>query len=188
MSSYNPGLTMPKRKSKSKWTAVKTRLAEIDRLGLLDLIHDLYALNKDNQIFLHTRFNQSDDALVPYKRTLRRWLSPNVLANQDVSVTTAKQAIAEYRKALGDPAGLAELMVFYCECAAGFCVDVGMNDAGYLGALLRMFDQALKVSQELPEAARAEIIARLEAVCSFCNIGYGIKETMGDLLAEHSDA
>jgi hypothetical protein len=30
-------------------------------------------------------------------------------------VVKAKQAIASYRKAIGEPVALAELMVFYCE-------------------------------------------------------------------------
>jgi hypothetical protein len=57
---------------------------------------------------------------------LDRWLWPDVLRNQNASVPKAKQAISSYRKAVGEPAGLAELMVFYCERAAGFCSDVGV--------------------------------------------------------------
>jgi hypothetical protein len=55
----------------------------------------------------------------------------------------AKQAISSYKKAVGEPAGLAELMVFYCECAAGFCNDLGNQDDGYLSSLVRTFGQAL---------------------------------------------
>ena len=40
--------------------------------------------------------------------------------NQDTSVTKAKKAISDYKKAIGQSEGLAELMVFYCERAAGF--------------------------------------------------------------------
>jgi hypothetical protein len=81
------------------------------------LIQDLYAAHKDNQAFLHTRFGLGADVLQPYKETLDRWLWPDVLRNQDTSVVKAKQAISSYRKAVGDLAGLAELMVFYCERA-----------------------------------------------------------------------
>jgi hypothetical protein len=42
--------------------------------------------------------------------------------------------------AVGEPAGLAELMVFYCEQAAGFCSDIGNDDEGYFDALVRMFE------------------------------------------------
>ena len=79
-----------------------------------------------------------------YKETLDRWLWPDVLRNQDTSVAKAKQAISIYRKAVGDPPGLSELMVFYCERAAKFCNDLGNQNEGYFDALVRVFEQALR--------------------------------------------
>jgi hypothetical protein len=105
-------------------------------MGLIGLIQDLYDAHKDNQTFLQTRFGLGEDVLKPYKQTLDRWLWPDVLRNQDISVAKAKQAISSYRKAIGEPAGLAELMVFFCESAAGFCNEVGNQDEGYLDALV----------------------------------------------------
>ena len=52
--------------------------------------------------------------------------------------------MAKGRFRLTDVSGLAELMVFYCERAAGFCSDVGYQDLGYFDALVRMFEKALK--------------------------------------------
>jgi hypothetical protein len=147
---------MARRQSASKpsWTDVKAELASFDRLGLLGLIQDLYAANKDNQAFLHTRFGLGADVLQPYKETLDRWLWPDVLRNQNTSVVKAKKAISSYRKAVGDLDGLAELMVFYCERAAGFCSDVGYQGDSYFDALIRMFDQALKlIAQHLAATA-----------------------------------
>src|SRR5438874_9425397 len=147
--------------SKPAWTDVKAELASFDRLGLLDLIRDLYAAHKDNQKFLHARFGLGEDALKPYKETLDRWLWPDVFRNQDTSVVKAKQAISSYRKAAGEPAGLAELMVFYCERAAGFCSDAGYQDERYFDALVRRFDQALKLIAQLSSSNRSALIARL---------------------------
>jgi hypothetical protein len=93
------------------WTDVKAKLADFDRAALLDLIRSLYSANKDNQVFLHSRFGLGGDVLEPYKKIIDRWLSPDVLRNQDVSVSQAKQAISDYKKAVGDPEGVAELMV-----------------------------------------------------------------------------
>jgi hypothetical protein len=152
----------------------------------MGLIQDLYASHKDNQIFLHTRFGLGEDVLKPYKKTLERWLSPDVLRNQDTSVAKAKQAISGYRKAVGEPAGLAELMVFYCESAAGFCNDVGNDDEGYLDALIRMFERALEVTGQLPAADRDALIARLDRVRTIShNLGYGVGDTMDYLLADY---
>ncbi|HEY4087498.1 MAG TPA: hypothetical protein VGM43_16260 [Bryobacteraceae bacterium] len=135
---------------------------------------------------MHARFGVATDALQPYKETLDRWLWPDVLRNQDTSVARAKQAISSYRKAVGDPAGLAELMVYYCECAAGFCDDLGSQDEGYFDALVRMFEQALKVIGLIPSPDRDVLIARLDCVRIIShNFGYGVGDDMDSLLSRY---
>lgn len=175
-----------KKQSKPIWTDLKTKLADFDRAGLLDLIHDLYAASKDNQAFLHARFALGDDVLKPYKDTIDRWLWPDVFKNQDTSVAKAKKAISDYKKAVGQPEGLAELTVFYCERAAGFSDDVGLQDEGYFDALVRMFEQALKTVASLPKGRKPELIARLDAVRRTSrNFGYGVGDDMDDLFVEY---
>ena len=182
---------MVRRQSKSKptWTDLKATLASLDRAGLLGLVQDLYAAHRDNQVFLHARFGLGADVLEPYKQTVDRWLWPDVLRRQDTSVAKAKQAIADYRKAVGDPAGLAELMVFYCERAAGFCDDVGNDDDTYFGSLVRMFEQALAVANTLPASDRDGLIARLDRVRSIGqNFGYGVGEDMDFNFARYTQS
>jgi len=162
------------------------KLASLDRLGLIGLIQDLYASDKDNQTFLHTRFGLGEHVLNPYKKTLQRWLWPDVLRNQNTSVAKAKQAISQYRKAVGEPAGLADLIVFYCENAAGFCNDVGNGDVGYLNAMINMFERALDVTRQLPAADRHDLIVRLDRVRTIShNLGYGVGDEMDDLFANY---
>jgi hypothetical protein len=175
-----------KSKSQPTWTDVKAKIAHFDRAGLLGLIQDLYAANKENQMFLHARFDLGEDVLRPYKETLDRWLWPDVLRNQDASVAKAKQAISNYRKAVGEPAGLAELMAFYCERAVGFCSDVGYQDESYFNALVRMFEQALTVTAQLPAEQRRALIARLDRTRTIGhNLGYGVGDDMDSLLAKY---
>jgi hypothetical protein len=152
----------------------------------MGLIQDLYAAHKDNQTFLHTRFGLGDDLLKPYKETLKRWLWPDVLRNQFISVAKAKQAISSYRKAIGEHARLAELMVFYCESAAGFSNDVGYQDESYFDALVHMFEQALKVTCQLSAGERDALIVRLDRVRAIShNLGYGVGDDMDSLLADY---
>jgi len=168
------------------WTDVKAKLAGFDRLGLLGLIRDLYGANKDNRTFLHARFGLGQDVLAPYKEALDRWLWPDVLRNQDTSVAKAKQAISSYRKAVGEPPGLAELMVFYCERAAGFCNDIGYQDDGYFDALVGTFEQALKAIAQLPACDRQDLMTRLDTVRVIShNFGYGVGDEMDSLLAKY---
>lgn len=182
---------MPRRQEGSQptWTDVKAQLSGFDRLGLLGLIQDLYLAHKDNQTFLHARFGLGKDILKPYKETLDRWLWPDVLRHQDTSVVKANQAISSFKRAVGDLAGLAELMVFYCECAAGFCNDVGYQDEAYFDALVRMFEQALTTIARLSAADRTPLIARLDRVRVIShNFGYGVGDDMDSLLGRHQRA
>lgn len=174
------------KKSTPSWNDVKTRLADFDRAGLIGLVQDLYAASKDNQAFLHARFSLGDDVLKPYKSTLDRWLWPDVFKNQDTSVSKAKKAISDYKKAVGQPDGLAELEVFYCERAAGFSGDIGLQDEGFFDALVRMFEQALRTIRALPEDRQAPWLERLDGVRQIShNFGYGVGDDMDDLLAKY---
>jgi len=174
------------KKTTPSWSEVKARLQGFDRASLLGLVQDLYAASKDNQAFLHARLNLGDDVLKPYKATIDRWMWPDAFKNQDTSVTKAKKAIADFRKAIGHPSGLTELMVFYCERAAGFSEDIGLQDAGYFDALVRMFEQALKSIANLPEVQQPPLRARLEAVRSISHkFGYGVGAAMDQLVAEN---
>src|ERR1039458_4676479 len=174
--------------SQSTWTDVKAKLASVDRTGLLALVRDLYASHEDNRTFLHARFGSGEDVLEVYKQAIDRWIWPDVLRNQDASVAKAKHALASYKKAVGDPAGLAELMVFYCERAAGFCNDVGYQDEAYFAALVRMFEQALITSNTLPngleraEAAGAALLHRRRQSRRGVGVGSGHARRLSILL------
>jgi len=168
------------------WSEVKTKLVYFDRSGLIGLVQDLYAASKENQAFLHARFALGDDVLKPYKATIDRWLWPDAFKNQDISIAKAKKAISDYKKAIGQSEGLAELMVFYCERAAGFCDDIGLQDEGYFDALVRMFEQALKIIAALPGEPRPAIWDRLDVVRRIShNFGYGVGDYMDALFAEY---
>ena len=177
---------MGKRKPKSQptWTDVKSKLPDFDRSALLGLIQSLYAAHKDNQTFIHARFGLAEDVLEQYKKTIDRWLWPDVFRKQDTSVSQAKRAISDYKKAVGDPEGLAELMVFYCEQAAGFCSDIANDDEGYFDALVRMFEQALKLADALSAERRDNPLARLDRVRVISHeFGYGVRDDMDPIIS-----
>ncbi len=73
---------------------------------------------------------------VYWLRSRLRW-GAEVSKNQDASVAKAK-------KAIGQPEGLAVLMVFFCECATGRDSDVGPQGEGCFEALVRRFRRALR--------------------------------------------
>jgi len=178
---------MGKRPAKSKptWADVKINLASFDRAALLGVLQDLYASDEANRAFLHARFGLGDDPLQPYKKTIDRCLWPNVFRGQQTSVSRATGAMYKYKKALGDPVGLAELLVFYCERASGFCQDVHHEDMAYFDALVRMFEQALKATANLTGKVQNGFLARLDRVRSIGRqLSNGVGEDMDVLLSE----
>jgi len=88
------------------WSKVKAKLAQFDRPGLVGLLGDLHNLSRENQAFLHAPLALGADPLAAYKRTISRWVYPDIIRNQDVSVAKAKKAIGDYRKAIGLRKGL----------------------------------------------------------------------------------
>lgn len=173
-------------KSRPNWSAAKAELAQFDRAALMGLVKDLFALNQDNSAFIAARLGLGVDPLAPYRKTISRWIRPDVVRGQDVSVSKAKKAISDYRKAISLPEGVAELSVFYCEEAARLLSDCGMEDEGYFDALVRMFGQALAAATELPEPVRTLLLARLDAVrTSLRGIGWGVGDAITELWIEH---
>lgn len=176
-------LTMVKdRKAAVSWSSVKAGLRGFDRTALLGLIQDLYAASKDNKAFLHARLDLGGDPLKPYKAVISGWVCPDVFKNQPVSVAKAKKAIADYKKAIGYPEGMAELSVFYCEEAIVFLRNCGMDDEGYYSALALMFDQALKWVTTLPENQQEPLLERLGRVrAAGGQIGWDVGDGIADL-------
>ena len=167
---------------------MKRSLADFDRKGLLDLVHDLYAASKDNQAFLHARFGRTEDALAPYKTRIDRWMWPDPFRRQDPSHLEAQRAIADYKNA-PDSQGMAELIVFSCEQGTGFCADLGYQDEPYLNSLCGMFEQALLIATKLPAADRAPFIVRLKGARDTSRrFGHGVEDSMDFLLTKYVKA
>ena len=167
------------------WKAVKTTLQSFDRAGLLGLVQDLYALDSDNKAFLHPRLGLGSDGLAPYKATISRWICPDAVGSRSVSVAKAKRAIANYKKAIGAPDGLAELSIFYCEEVFNFIESCGFEDERYFVALIAMYDQAVKRTLEIPIAQQPTYTERLGKLRSRGRpAGWGLGDEINSIWCE----
>lgn len=178
---------MTNAKKKPTWTVLKHQLAGYDCKSLLSLIQDLYAFRKDNQVFLHSRFGLDTDVIETHKATILRWINPEIIRkDQDISISKAKKAISDYKKAVGRVDGLAELTVFYCESCKDYLNNYGMDEEGYYDALVRMFEQALKVIRNIEPNEQADFLERLEVVRQESeNWGWGVSYDMDNLMAKY---
>ncbi len=119
--------------------------------------------------------------VVEFAHIHRRFLTQTRSQTQFVQATWAVT-----KRAVGQPEGLAELMVFYCERAAGFSKEYGLQDGGCFDGLIRMFEQALKGSVTLPDRQRDAMLNRLDAVRRTShNFGYGVGYELDDLFVKY---
>jgi hypothetical protein len=164
------------------WIDVKAALQNFDRAGLLGLLQDLHARSKDNQAFLHARLSLGDDQLKPYKTAISNWICPDLTRNKPVSVSKAKKAIADYKKAIGQPEGLAELSIFFCEEAFSFLESCGMENESYFLALIRMYNQALTLVSNLSPDVCIGYVDRLDKLRSRGrHVGWGVEDELNSL-------
>jgi hypothetical protein len=164
------------------WLDVRKVLRTFDRAGLQGLIQDLYAASKSNRAFLHARLGLGSNQLGPYRARISRWIYPDLKRNQFISVSKAKKAIAQFKKAIGRPDGLAELSIFYCERALDFLEGCAMEDEGYFAALIRMYDQSVQIVSDLPPTERFNYVERLDKLRSRAkSVGHGVEDVLNDL-------
>ena len=103
-----------KRKPNSQtWSDVKAAVASLEENQLIKLVSDLYYLSKENQAFLHARLAIGGDTLAPYKKTISTCMYSDIYTNKPIEISKAKKAISSYSKAVGNPLGEAELMIFF---------------------------------------------------------------------------
>ena len=108
---------------------------------------------------------------------------------QGISVTKAKKAGSEFKKAVGSPEGLAELTVFRCEFCMNLLGKCGMDDQKYFDALVHKFAQALKTIVALVAEQQTFFVKHLDHVRhEGRNWGWGVGDTMGDLMTEYGFA
>jgi len=175
---------MAGRTNKPGWGTVKKCLSAKNPRELISLIGDLYSLSEDNREFLHARCSLGDP-LEPYKRRIADALYPDPLRNQPVRLSEGRRAISEYKKAVGDPFGVLELMVHYVECGTRFTVEYGDIDEAFYDSLCSMFMKVLEILEESDRRTVEQYLPRLRGIVEKANhVGWGYYDTVSAALAE----
>ena len=142
-------------------------------------------MSGQNRDFLDARFSGTDSALPRYKKLIDEALYPDVMTSDPVSFRAAKKAIADYRKALGEPSGLAELLVYAAERGNQFTCDYGDIDGPFYDSLVHMFDSAVKSVSTLEADVASPFISRLAKVVQRAEgIGWGYYDSIAGIFSE----
>lgn len=80
------------------WSDVRAALLHFDCAGLRGLVQDLYTVSKDNQHSCMPAW--AWDTISPnLQASISYWICPDAMKHQSISVSKAKKAIADYKKA-----------------------------------------------------------------------------------------
>lgn len=157
------------------WRHLRTILNKADRKDLLNLVGDLYALRKENQNFLHARVLKNPSSLDPYKKIIERNVSPADLLKHPIRLSSARKAISDYRKAVGDPAGLAELMLFYVEFGINFTLELGEIDEAFYSSMDSVYYDGMQMLNRCDKDVTCRLLPRFEALLhSTVDMGWGV--------------
>ena len=169
---------------KQTWSAVKTAASRLSQQELLSLVGELYRLSSQNKAFLHARFADQAIAMEEFKAIVAECLYPDVQRNRPLQVAKARQAVADFCKAVADPAAQADLMLFFLEQGNAFTLEYGDIDAGFYSALVAMARRAAEVIRGLPVDRQEHFRERLaEVVRSSSGIGWGYHDDLADINA-----
>ncbi len=165
------------------WRNIRSVLKDASRRELLSLVGDLYRLRTGNQDFLNARFIKDSYTLVPYKNAIEQYVSPAEPWKHPVKLSLARKAISDYRKAIGDPEGLAELMLFYAECGVSFTLEFGDIDEPFYDSVNRVFADGLKTLKRCGPDSVGKLLPRFQNVVRLTNdIGWGFHDSLLDTL------
>jgi hypothetical protein len=121
------------------------------------------------------------DVLRPYKETIARYASPAEPWKNPVKPSLARKAIADYRKAVGDPENLTELMLFYVECGVGHILDWDDYDDAMQNSIVRVFTDGMEMLDRCEKDVAGKLLSRFEAVVqSTADMNWGFYEALRD--------
>lgn len=172
--------------TKISWKNIKTSLAGMDADSLITLIHDLYALNKENKEFLQGRVG-GEAAYTRLREDAARKIEKEFFPDRGFGrarIAPVKKLIAGYKKATGDPIGTADLTLLFIEQFVKYCREYGDCADAKLVSLNVAMKELLKIIETCPAIIDVlmieERLAKVKSDASY--FGYGVEDEISDLI------
>ncbi|HEV8367182.1 MAG TPA: hypothetical protein VGQ39_04450 [Pyrinomonadaceae bacterium] len=180
-----PKENMKRTRKPGDWSALRCHLATWDQPALLALVKDLYETADGNRDFIRARCLAAEsggEILEKYRRKIVEQFYPS-RGEAKLKLGDARKAIKDYRKATGNLAGTAELLMTYVEQGAEFTHDYGDIDERFYNSVESALDElANLLLREAPGVypQLSERLARVERITG--NIGWGFHDYIGDVV------
>ena len=166
--------------SQSQWKEIRSKLSHTSQRDLIGLIGEIYKLNPQSQLFLEARFGNQNESLEEYKLIIEESICPDEPWKRDVSLSTGRKAIRDYKKAIGNPDGLIDLMIYYCECGVNFTIQFGDIDEGFYSSIESMYQSALDLLKK-NKGMQKKFFTRIEKIVyNTRNMGWGFHDILNE--------
>lgn len=174
--------------STPSWRDIKTNLTGMNANSLISLIHDLYALNKENKEYLQGRVG-GEAAYASLRENAAKKIKHEFFPERGYGkarIAQVQKAIAGYKKATGDPIGTAELTLQFIEQFVKLCREYGGEEKSKLDALSAAMKELLKILESCPAIIEVlnieERLANAKKDASY--FGFGIEDKIFDLIVD----
>lgn len=172
--------------TKISWKNIKSRLTGMDTPSLIMLIHDLYALNKENKEFLQGKVG-GETAFASLCEEASRKIIKEFFPERGFGrarIAPVKKLITGYKKATGDPIGTANLTLLFIEQFVKYCREYGGEADSKFDALSVAMKELFKILETCPAIIDVlmveERLYKVKTDASY--FGYGVEDEIADLI------
>ncbi|MED4352470.1 DUF6155 family protein [Schinkia azotoformans] len=169
--------------TKIKITDLKKKLKEFDQKELIQLVTELYKLNKDVQDFLSSKFI-GEKAVEALFESAKKKVNDEFLPDKGfgkMRLGEARDAITNFKKITGDQLRTLDLMLFYVEVGTEFTNTYGDIDGRFYDSMISMYNKVIS------ECAKDEKLFKIfhdrlsSVIEDSSGIGWGYHDALWDL-------
>ncbi|WP_431026721.1 DUF6155 family protein [Lysinibacillus sp. LZ02] len=128
-----------------KLNELKKELKELDQKQLIQLVSELYKVNKDVQHYLSNKFGGEAAILELYEKTKEK-VTDEFFPKRGfgkLRLAEAKKAISNFKKLSSDAVKTIDLMLYYVEIGTEFTHTYGDIDARFYDSMNSMYDKVI---------------------------------------------
>ena len=170
------------------WGVIKSILSKETKADIIKLVSELYSLSKSNSDFLSARYVLSPDTIDRYKKEIKKYLGPDEpwKKNTQISLSSAKKVLSDYKKATNDEFSIIDLMIYYVEVGNDFTCEYGDMYEQYYISLETVFDQSIALTKKHDETMVYHFIERLYFIVRKANgLGWGYYDALHDSFSKN---
>lgn len=174
-----------KAEKRKPWNVLKKELSKLEKSDLLVTIRDLHSLSAENKRFLEARLSSTEDTLEEYRNIVEENMFPDIFDGNNISLSKARNAITEYRRATGDDLGTLDLMISYVAFGTDFTAEYGDMWEGFYDSLESMFGKILEKLGSLDPVSRRKFRNRVKQIVEAAHgMGWGYYDAIESMLTE----